>query len=796
MQPATGSTSRARTWFGKRKEKNKEKEQRERALEPRPLKILTFVITLASMAVGLSLMPLFPQPLPILLAFLVAFVTFKKPRFGMPIGTSLIGLGLMYQLATLDFIAMVGEPLTRAAVVVVILFLFIALPVLCKRYKQAIAINMGILAGILLFYNQIYYLAIPLILTAVVLFKKSSVLTVVYYVLISVPLTMMQYLRYILQIARVDWWIEPGASPPIYVPLSSIFQELQNSMLQFRLYDTSKVVFAIVDQVTAPSNTDRLNLSTVLNQYLDSMPGIALFLAIMIGAIFAVALIARFIVKGGLSEMERFLPLFLAASATALFFILLSALQKPLAFRADINTVQLVIATVAAALFTLPTAFVEFTPKKNATLEMILEKARELMAKLQNFEALLNKAKATLPVAAAVSPTEAKMLVIKDKLNDTLRKTSERFYGTSELDKKFSELDPGLSNEIDALLSELSVTLDEYQAYINCEYSTWLGKFGDIGLEVTATVKTDFQKDLPIDLRIDRAKEVLDGGHLLASGVIQVSEQIYETIRSLYDANLPEKSQTVAFAKQKLDEAAPWSAMDALFTALNNWRKQYGAPIAQSVAALQSSLEPISNLSTKSDRLLPVLSGDLAKLMDYAKRAEGIKLRIGEPVGIMSVITVRDILQSSLDIAREVLSILYAEIEGAEAAIESLLPTKDYLWEKNVTLRKRMATALEIICDSEKYARNQVLENLPKALFDIDECVETIVKYAEKKELLLNYPIAAMAIEDLLKQKKHIAAQDLPFESKYAEEYLRLFYSQRYGEFSFDEANLLLTRRA
>jgi hypothetical protein len=236
--------------------------------------------------------------------------------------------------------------------------------------------------------------------------------------------------------------------------------------------------------------------------------------------------------------------------------------------------------------------------------------------------------------------------------------------------------------------------------------------------------------------------------------------------------------------------------MDALFTALNNWRKQYGAKIAQSVEALQSSLAPIANLSIQSDRLLPVLGDGLPKLMDYAKRAEDIKLRIEKPVGIMSVITIRDILQSSLSIAREVLSILYAEIEGTEAAIESLLPTKDYLWERNVTLRKRMATAMEIICDSEKYALNQVLENLPKALFDIDECVETIVKYAEKKELLLNYPIAAMAIEDLFRQKKCIAAQDLPFESKYAAEYLRLFYSQRFSEFSFDDVSLLLTRRA
>jgi hypothetical protein len=68
--------------------------------------------------------------------------------------------------------------------------------------------------------------------------------------------------------------------------------------------------------------------------------------------------------------------------------------------------------------------------------------------------------------------------------------------------------------------------------------------------------------------------------------------------------------------------------------------------------------------------------------------------------------------------------------------------------------------------------------------------------YNEKEELLLNYPIARIAIEDLFRQKKNVSAQDLPFEPKYAEEYLRLFYSEKYREFAFDDANMLLTRRA
>jgi hypothetical protein len=88
------------------------------------------------------------------------------------------------------------------------------------------------------------------------------------------------------------------------------------------------------------------------------------------------------------------------------------------------------------------------------------------------------------------------------------------------------------------------------------------------------------------------------------------------------------------------------------------------------------------------------------------------------------------------------------------------------------------------------------VENLPKALSYIDECVGTIAKYNEKKELLLNYPVAEIAIEDLFRKKKHISAKDLPFEPEYAEEYLKLFYSQRYREFSFDEANMLLMRKA
>jgi hypothetical protein len=67
--------------------------------------------------------------------------------------------------------------------------------------------------------------------------------------------------------------------------------------------------------------------------------------------------------------------------------------------------------------------------------------------------------------------------------------------------------------------------------------------------------------------------------------------------------------------------------------------------------------------------------------------------------------------------------------------------------------------------------------------------------YNEIEELLLNYPIAEIAVEDLFREKKGITAKDLPFGPKYAEEYLKLFYSQKFREFSLDKTNMLLTKK-
>jgi hypothetical protein len=787
-----------RSWYKMRKQKKKEKEEQERAFESQQIKIITFLLTLVAMALGMSFLPLFPQPLPVLLAFLVAFLTYIKPRFGMPIGGTVIGIGLLYHLSKLYFISFLGDTPVRVAVVVTIMGLFVGLPLIFNRYKGALAIDLGILAVTALFFTPTYFLAFPLIFASAVFFRKYVGLTIVYYVLISVPLLIVQYFNYITTIVRSDWWVEPGSSPPIYVSLNAIFQELNIAMDQFRLYDTSKVVYDIAGQTTwIPDWTGR-TINDALRQYLDSVPGILMFVVIVVGLALALIFFTRILVSEGLIGYgDKLFPCFIATIAAVLFFIFLSALQVPLAFRADVNGATMVLGILATFLLTLPVAFVDYTPKKRATIQEIMAKADQLMDRLRVFEEHLKTVKENIPVD--VSSPEGKMLVLIDSLQDTLNKFSLRYYEESELDQKFNELDK-LGVEIDSLESELNVILNEFQIFANCEYSDWAGKLRASGFETKTDHKAAYQQEMSLEERIESIKHILQQGRSLAKEVIEVAEPVYDIIRPLYDPFLPEKSRAIEFAVQKLQEKeAPWIAIEALYKALNNWKKHYGVEIISSMNYLHDSLEPIANLSNLSEALPTVFGEPHSKIIDYARKAEEIKSVIDVKVerndlNFSDIITLKENMMTLLNISRDILSMLYRELVDQEQVIERLLPTKDYLWEKNSTLRERLNQSNIILSNSTKCKINQIMENLPKYLSYIDESVQTLAVYSERKELLLNYPLAEAAIEKLLTLKDRLLPDDLPFQPRFSGEYLRIYYIQRFSEFTFDKENLVLTR--
>ena len=732
-----------RSWINKRKEKSKEKIEQDRNKESSLLKYLTFIITAIAMALAMSFLPLFPQPLPLLLAILVAFVTFRSPRFGMPIGGGIIGLGLIFHLSELYFFSFLGEMRIRIAIVVIWMTLFIILPIIFNRYKSALAIDFGLLAFTMLFSNSTYFLAIPLILVSAVFFKRHASLSMIYYVLLSVPLQIVQYFEYtVANIARPDWWLEPGSSPPIFVSLSSIFTDLNSAMSQFRLYDTSKVIYDIAGQMTWEPNFLGRTLADALRQYLDSIPGILLFVVIVAGLAGVIIFFSKALTsKGGLISLGDKLFLCITATITcALFFIFLSILQLPLAFTADVSPSTFILAPLATLLLTLPVIFVDFTPKQTATTLEVKEKAQNLLDKLGVFNEQIGKVKESIPVN--VSTPEGKMLVLRDLVKEIVEKCEKHFYEVNEVNEKFVELDK-LDKDVDELELELSKILVEYQILVTGEFSNWIGKFKECGLTLNTSTNAFFQQEITLDERIKIIESVLAQTKSVAKQIIAAVEPIYDTIRELFDPSLPENSKTIQFAKDRLENnGAPWIAVEALYNSIHNWNRQYSAEVSSSMNHLQKSLGPITSLNDENHALSEVFGDNLPKILDYAKEAETIKnsleFKDERSLFILKVVSLKNNAQSILCMSQDILFLLYKKFISEEVAIEQSLPVKDYPWSKNTSLNIRLKKANEAFSAKKKMKFNQLIANLPTYLLCIDETFETLSIYKEEKDFILS----------------------------------------------------------
>jgi hypothetical protein len=281
----------------------------------------------------------------------------------------------------------------------------------------------------------------------------------------------------------------------------------------------------------------------------------------------------------------------------------------------------------------------------------------------------------------------------------------------------------------------------------------------------------------------------------MANDVIATAEPIYNIIRALYDPDLPEECQVVAFAREKLHNQAPFHAISGLFSGLVNWQKQYGKQVEESIAQLNKSLTNITELGKSPESLTVIVGDKLPAILGDAKRAEALKKTSDKTApNVLNIITLMEMLDNFIYISKDVLSILYEEIKDKEQTIEDLTPAEDSLWAKNATLRERMTAAIEELY-SPKAKLDQIMEHLPKYLAYIDEAVQTLSAYNDRKELLLNYPMAEAAILEQLKTKVKLSPQDLPFQQKYATEYLRLFYMQRFSQYSFDHQNAWLIKK-
>jgi len=765
-----------------------------------------FIIIFGGLAFILTTVPLLPLGLPVVISFLIAFGALKNPKRGITLGSFLVGLSLIYHMARLNFIYILSnDPEIRFLFVFAFLLLFFIIPSSVESRHDAIPVIIGMTAAGFLLFEQSFFLSVPLILIFATIYKKARLgLALSYYVLISIPLQMLQYVTS----------GTPTSRPPLYVPLTSIFGKLQEAMSSFTFEEIFNVLLKIVNQITgnlAPNaikNPDSMML--MLGNYLNSAPGMIVFFLILSGLISVAAFATSYLINVTKNiEMIReytkfvnmFLPLITAVCVNILFWVISDSLQVPLGFKAEVTATNEMLSTLGTIGIMIPVSVTDYWLKRREIIKsrslLLIEKVRTSLKNMEELERVINRAKFTTPII--VTSVEAQLSLIKDELNNIINKASLGFYSPSELDELIQKIQKNTFDQLINLSSKINALLDEYYARTVHQFSLSIEKLREIGLNVdsnveTIDIRTFGKKD--INEKIDIIRKLLEDGRNTAKDSLRVYEKIYETTRSLYDPRLPEDSPTAIFVRQKIEEATPWVAMEAICTSLYNLERQYGNEISASIRRLSSSLTSIIELDALSDRLSRVLGGSLKEILDHVEKIENIKARLEtEEFNVMKVIIIEDVLESALRVSKELLEIFYNELQKKEMLIDSLVPVRDYGWGRNSSLVSRISDAIEVLSNPSKYEVKKMTNVLFRSFAYFDECLQTLETYIQKYELFLNYPVAETVMDRFIEQKGWFYVKELPFEPKYSEEYARMYYRKKYRELIFDESNKMVAKR-
>jgi len=758
-------------------------------------KIVTLVVTAASMSLVFTLIPLFPYPLPFIVAALVAYSTYRNPPVGAFTGSMIILLGLFYHLSRIGFFELFPGPWMRILAMVILIVPFFILPPMLSTNISIIAMDIGIIAVSLLFFTQTFYLAVPLILIFATIYNRRGIIvTISYYAAISIPMQLMQYLK----------TYSIGVPPPLYAPLNVIFADIQEAMKEVSLSEIYKIFNVIGSQLLAATRNGGV-IDPAMASFIDSLPGMLMFIIIISALISVAALISlklpEPLKKSKLPRRYEEVMIYTIPTATAsltnvAFFVLLGNLKGPLAFGAVVDQTILLLSTVFTLILSTPVSlsryFVDIRDVLETRVEETSRKARELLEEIESYVDLIENTRGSPP--SSFMSLRTRMLVAADELRDILSKVSVN-PKLKDVDSFMRRVFTYMNSEVTNFKWQLGVAIDDHIISTKYEYLEAAKEIQEMGLAIKAPVINDSPEDASVEDKIACIGEYVEAGGYLVEELVLTSDRIYEIIHSLFEPNLPGVSPILQISREEADKDDPWIIIDAIISSLKNWEKQYSAEIERSTQPIKDSVETIIELSKREYTLLPILGDRFYMIKELAGELE-VKDFSGDDADlkVLRVILIRDTILATVDVVARVIGILYDHLRDLEKTIDGLMPLEDYEWNKNLTLIDRMNTSLEIINDYGNREIADIISHLYRVLSYIDEAVDTIEYYNERRELLLNYAILEKKIDRILSKSQVVRLEELGVSEKFGREYLKLYLRSHARETPLEEVGDTLRR--
>jgi hypothetical protein len=758
-------------------------------------KLITFIITAISMAIAFILIPFFPSPLPFIVAFLVAYAVYKDNPYGAIGGSVIIALGLFYHLSRIGFFQLMKSPLKNTLLMALLFAPFIICPAILKNNLQIIAMDMGIIAVSFLFFKQTFYLAIPLILIFTTIYKgKGVVFTLIYYTFISLPLQVMQYLKTYSEVSV----------PPLYTPLNLIYSDIQTSMSTVSLDEILKVLNTITGIV--PPDVIINGERAAFASFINSLPGMVMFFMIMSGLISVIAIlnmrlpdpISGSAIPGRYVNMLVYIiPIFAAAITNMVFFLAIDTLQAPLSFQASVNRPILISSTMFTVLFSAPVSFskyiVDLKEVRDSRTEEIQRKSKEYLEKIKDYMYTINNLGNSIP--ENFIDIKTKMQIAQDELKEINKGSKDKQLDLQNIDTKLRRLFGDLTEDMKNFETQLDVAFKDYYVKIKFEYLEAVSEIHELGIEVNAPEIPKMNHNDALSIKVENINQIINSGRILVKELIETSDKIYEIISGLFEPNLPRDSATLQISRQKIEEDEPWVIINAILISLKNWEKQFSSDILNATKPINDSVDTIIQLSRRKNSLKPLL-GDKYELIDQLSKQVTEKRfnEKDENLKVLKVILIRDTILSTVNVVSKIIGLLYYHIQDLEFNINLLLPREDYEWNRNMTLTERMNQSLQVLNKYEEYDIDEIVNHLYRVLSYIDEAVDTIEYYNERREMLLHYPVFKKKIGRLLSEKNFVTIRDIGVAEKYGIEYLKIFHRTTYSPLLLDESMNVITR--
>jgi len=415
----------------------------------------------------------------------------------------------------------------------------------------------------------------------------------------------------------------------------------------------------------------------------------------------------------------------------------------------------------------------------------LLEECDYQQKKLERLINLVNRMRS--PVPDNFIDLKTRMLIALDEVKE-IKSSTESSKELKEIDENIRRIYNGLKENVESFETQLDVALRDYYIKTKFEYLEAAGEIIDLGLGVDAPLLPDLDYDAPLEEKLDHIDGVIEAGRVLVEALIDTSDKIYEIISSLFEPSLPKDSATLTISREKLEEDEPWVIIDAILISLKNWEKQYSADIVNATRPINDSVETVIQLSRRRSSLSSLLGEKYEEIRKLSERVEARNFNADdENLRVLKVILIRDTILNTVDVVGKIIGILYYHIKDLEFNINLLLPREDFEWNRNLTLTERMSQSLDVINNYEQYRIDELISHLYRVLSYIDEAVDTIEYYNERKEMLLNYPVFEKKITRILDEKDEVKLDELGVSEKYGREYLKMYIRTTYSPLRLEE---------